>query len=71
MREMKLGIAGAETDANAWAPEKDKDFEYQDDPTYILTTPGPDFDPGEEVKERERRHRFHGLDMSNMGGDPA
>ena len=69
LREMKLGIAGAEGDHRAWGkkdlPDDPKAYEPEEGgPTYIATDV-LDFDPGEDVKAL-----YRGKHHTDMAGDP-
>lgn len=72
INEMKLGIAGAELDANAWGHRTDKEHEDPADDTSPESGPAyapeePDsFDPGEGIKSLYRTWR----PTHDMAGDP-
>lgn len=77
LKEMKLGIAGAEYDANAWGNDDDEllrtfapEDESDPEPSGPAYAPGePDsFDPGETVKSWYRKHRHR--PKHDMAGDP-
>jgi len=61
LREMKLGIAGAQGDARSWGkkPLPDDPAPYEPPEggeTYIATEEPPNFEPDEETKEAWRQH---------------
>lgn len=70
--EMKLGIAGAELDSNAWGRGADKRLEDPEDdvghesgPAYAPEEPDS-FDPGEGIKSLYKNWRH----THDMAGDP-
>lgn len=66
--QMKLGIAGGESDSRNWGRKPEKDVvEVEPEkggPTYIATD-FPDYDPGEEIKAL-----YRGRGGRDMAGDP-
>ena len=70
LREMKLGIAGAQGDARHWGKKPLPDEPIYSPPeggeTYIATDL-PDFDPGPEIRKLYDPHRRGAVDWA---GDP-
>ena len=68
LREMKLGVAGAEGDARHWGKKPlpdEKTFEPEPGgPTYIATEEPPNYDPGEAT-----RAMYRGRGGVDMAGD--
>lgn len=76
LREMKLGIAGAEGDARAWGkkplPDDPPPYEPPEGGETYIATDIPDFDPGPEITSLYKGHgHVHDMAGDTMGdSDP-